>query len=185
MTEPTHILSASNTTHLRTLGLALLLQAPLLHAWAHDTWFEPQPARAAGEIRLALGTGNQFPQQEISVGGGSLVAQGCREGNARQTQMRILRDTERALLLRARAPSKKAAGSVTCWAQQQPFEVEITPDKIPVYLKEIAASPALRGWPFQSPGAAPQEPGALPEPWAARTPSSPLMPFSRALARLG
>lgn len=115
-----------------------------LAAQAHDTWFEPQPSRNPREIRLALGTGNQFPQQEVTVGAGSLVQQGCRYGSTRPAKMRVVRDTERTLLLRSAVPAKRPAGGVTCWAQQQAFEVEITPDKIPVYLKEIAASPALR-----------------------------------------
>ncbi len=36
------------------------------------------------------------------------------------------------------------AGAATCWAQLAPFELELAPDKIETYLREVGAGPELR-----------------------------------------
>lgn len=126
------------------LSRFLLITAGLLcagRAVAHDTWFEPLPAARPGEVRLKLGTGNRFPRHEFTVGEASLRQQGCRSGGAKAVPLQAAGETEQALTLKARAGG---IGPVTCWAQQQPFEVEIKPATVEVYLKEINASPAVR-----------------------------------------
>jgi len=42
-----------------------------------------------------------------------------------------------------RAPAR-ADQPLSCWAQLSPFEVELAPDKIAIYLKDIQAPPAVR-----------------------------------------
>jgi hypothetical protein len=35
-------------------------------------------------------------------------------------------------------------GAGTCWVQLRPFDVEVAPDKVPVYLQDIQAKPEVR-----------------------------------------
>jgi hypothetical protein len=81
---------------------------------------------------MALGTGNQFPRQEVPVGAPSLVESGCRGSDGRTTPLRGVRATPTALQLRA-----SVANAVTCWGQQSSFEVELPADKVALYLREI------------------------------------------------
>lgn len=112
------------------LAGALLALAHAGPAGAHDTWFQPVPSRGAPE--LALGTGNQFPVQEVPVGATSLVASGCRGHDGRVSRLRVLREAPTALRLRA-----SATDAGTCWAQQSSFEVELQADLVALYLREI------------------------------------------------
>lgn len=120
------------------LSICALLLAGSAHA--HDTWFEPLPAQRPGELRLALGTGNRFPRHEGTVGEASLRAQGCRQ-RERVVPMQVAGETPQALTLKARPGG---LGPVSCWAQQQPFDVELPPATVEVYLKEINAGPEVR-----------------------------------------
>lgn len=116
-------------------------------AFAHDSWFEARPSPRIGEVRLALGTGNQFPVLESSVGAGALVEHGCRSGNGPVRKLLITRDAPVALELRAGRvlPAQpRNALAVTCWAEMPTFELEVAPDKIGLYLDEVNASKALR-----------------------------------------
>ena len=110
-------------------------------AAAHDTWFEPLPAARPGEVLLKLGTGNRFPRHEFTVGEASLREQGCRRAGAKAVPLQVTGETVQALSLTARPGG---VGPVTCWAQQQPFEIEIAPATVEVYLKEVNASPEVR-----------------------------------------
>ncbi|MBL0728226.1 DUF4198 domain-containing protein [Piscinibacter sp. HJYY11] len=110
-------------------------------ALAHDTWFEPLPAARPGEVSLRLGTGNRFPHHEFTVGEASLRHQGCRRAGAKAVPLQAAGETLQALTLKARPGG---LGPVTCWAQQQPFDIEIAPATVEVYLKEVNASPAVR-----------------------------------------
>ncbi len=142
------------------LGLALALILPTFAATAHDTWFEARPSGSAQWLRLALGTGTQFPIQQIGLGIAQLRRSGCRSGDAAPVPLQQEQDTGQALLLRARLNAVGAGAGVTCWAQTQPYLIELPPDKVALYLHEIQASAALRAaW------AAMQERG---EPWTER-----------------
>ncbi len=110
-------------------------------AAAHDTWFERLPAANPGELLLKLGTGIRFPRHEFTVGEASLRQQGCRRSGAKAVPMQAAGETVQALTLKARLGG---VGPVTCWAQQQPFEIEIAPATVEVYLKEVNASAAVR-----------------------------------------
>jgi hypothetical protein len=109
---------------------ALLTLAAAVPASAHDTWFQLLPG--PGLPLLALGTGNQFPLQEVSVGASSLVESGCRGRDGRSAPLRVLRETPTALLLQA-----PGGDALTCWSQQTSFEVELPADKVALYLHEI------------------------------------------------
>ncbi len=127
-------------------ALAWLLCALAGSANAHDTWFERLPSAKPGELRLALGTGNRFPVHEFSVGAASLRASGCRANspNASVAPLKPVRETPKALIVRAQP---RPTGAVTCWAQQQPFDVEIAPPIVETYFKEInAPQPVRAAW---------------------------------------
>jgi hypothetical protein len=103
-------------------------------ARAHDTWFEPLGPAGV----LSLGTGNRFPEQAYPIGAEQLREHGCRDDTGVPVRLAPLRHNDKALLLLA------APRAATCWAQLMPFDVELAPDRIPVYLDEIAAPPAVR-----------------------------------------
>lgn len=115
------------------LALALWLLAPPSHA--HDTWFEPV---AGPELQLLLGTGDQFPKQESGIDRIYLAERGCRAADGTGVALGVTDDAPAALRLRP------GPGASTCWAQLQPFEIVVAPALVEVYLKEIAASPAVR-----------------------------------------
>lgn len=116
------------------LGLA----AGAAAAAAHDTWFQPLGERA-GATLLTLGTGNRFPGHETAVGAASLQHSGCHGADRRRLAMTPLQNLPRALLLRA-----AATGVATCWAQLQPFEIELAPQTVQIYFDEIDAPAAVR-----------------------------------------
>lgn len=117
-------------------GLALACAAMLANA--HDTWFEPLAA-GPDEVRLALGTGSRFPQHESGIGVEYLVRHGCRGAAGPDTPLQREANAPTALIVRAALPA-----AMTCWAQLAPFEIELPPDKVRVYLKDINAPAAVR-----------------------------------------
>lgn len=116
--------------------LLLYTAAVCASAQAHDTWFERRPADA-GELRLALGTGDVFPIFDSGIDARYLVESGCRAG-ALATTLQPLGNEPNSLLLRG------LSQAATCWAQLVPFEVTLAPDKIALYLREVGAGPELR-----------------------------------------
>jgi len=111
-------------------------------ARAHDTWFAPRASNNPAEVALMLGTGNQFPVHETGVGFEYLVRSGCRsDPQGKPIALQRVDDAPTALWLRAPAPQDQP---LTCWAQLSPFEVQLAPDKIAIYLKDIQASAAVR-----------------------------------------
>ncbi|HEX6707220.1 MAG TPA: DUF4198 domain-containing protein [Albitalea sp.] len=115
-------------------------------AGAHDTWFQPEAGGATRDIVMALGTGNRYPVQEFPLAIEQLRQNGCRAGAAPAVSLSKAADTAHALIVRA-APQVEAGQAVTCWAQLAPMDIELPPDKVRVYLREINASPAtLAAW---------------------------------------
>jgi hypothetical protein len=126
----------------RTL-IATALALATAAATAHDSWFEALPLTAGGAPLLALGTGSQFPALETAIAEPYLTVRGCRSADSRTPGaaplvLKALRNTPTSLLLQS------PRGAATCWVQLAPFEVEVAPDKVPVYLKEIQATPEIR-----------------------------------------
>lgn len=125
---------------LRCLALLLIASTPAL---AHDTWFQPEQADTAGRWTLQLGTGNHYPVLETPLAAEALQTAGCRQRDEAARPLVPLRALDNALRLR----TPPAAGGLSCWAQSLPFEIELPPEKIAIYLKEINASPAvLAAW---------------------------------------
>lgn len=121
---------------LRSFALLLLASTPAL---AHDTWFHRETLDASGRWTLSLGTGNQFPLMETPLAAEALQLAGCRQSGEPVQPLRPLRALDKAVQLR----TPPAGGGLSCWAQSMPFEIELPPDKIALYLKEIHASPAV------------------------------------------
>jgi len=131
-------------TTLMCAAAVCLASAP---ARAHDTWFETAGRGAGGERLLALGTGNQFPLQESGIDIKYLVQQGCRapESAAPPVSMVRVRDAAAALMLRVPVvPASPAPAPLSCWAQLSPFEIEIEPRIVGVYLDEVRAPQSVR-----------------------------------------
>ena len=133
----------------RLLLIAATLNALLFSAaaLAHDTWFRALPADGGAPL-LALGTGARFPVQESGIGVEYLARQGCSiqaaaaGASARTTQpvqrLKPLRNVANALLLRGPVQAQ------SCWVQLLPLDIELAPDKVQIYLREVQADPALR-----------------------------------------
>lgn len=120
----------------RLIALAALLLAPATQA--HDTWFELQPG--AGKAEFLIGSGNRFPLYEGGVGGNSFDKSGCRGSDGKAAALAFRRHVRNATLLRSDAENGPA---LTCWAQLQPFDVELTPQLVEVYFREIRPSAAV------------------------------------------
>jgi len=121
--------------------LLVVLAGP---ARAHDSWFAPLPATARGEAVLALGTGNQFPVQEITIPLFQLRGSGCQGEGQRASPMRWVADRPVALVLRSARPVP-ATTALTCWAQLHPIDIAIDDhNTVDVYLNEVSALPAVR-----------------------------------------
>ena len=109
-------------------------------ASAHDTWFQ-SPSGAAAGLEVKLGTGNRYPVLETGVGAEYLERQGCRGARASDAEqaMTPARNEAQALVLRLRPQAQ------TCWAQLVPLDLELSADKVAVYLREVQASAEVRG----------------------------------------
>jgi hypothetical protein len=125
------------------LAAALALGGACGAAVAHDTWFQPQPLSARGELVLALGTGTQFPVQDTPVGLRQLRKTGCRGAGLPATGLRWVADQPTALLLRTALPVP-AGSAFSCWAQLVPIDIQIDDATVDLYLAEIKAPPAVR-----------------------------------------
>jgi hypothetical protein len=112
-------------------------------ALGHDTWFDATRV-GASEVVMALGTGNQFPLQEYAVDREHLRRSGCRSGDAKPVALTAVRDTPTALIVRARMSGEQLRlEAITCWAQLAPLDIELSADKVKLYLKEINAPRAV------------------------------------------
>jgi hypothetical protein len=119
---------------------ALTLACAAAPSAAHDTWFEPLPNGG-----LALGTGNRFPVNEIAVDDKYFAKSGCVAVDGKARSLDKVRFTDKATLLRSK--DRAASEPLTCFVQLQPFDIDLPPDKIEIYFKEIRPSDAvLAAW---------------------------------------
>lgn len=127
---------------MRRLVCAAILAAlaPTLAA-AHDTWLEERPGRA-GRLELALTTGELFPAAQTAIAASSLVDRGCVAASGRRLRLNTGPSEPSALALRAAAGTGESI--TACWVQTEPFDVEVPPHLVPVYLREIAAAESVR-----------------------------------------
>jgi hypothetical protein len=125
---------------------ALALLACGAGASAHDTWFQPLGGPSGAPL-LSLGTGNRYPVQEFAVGAEQLARRGCHSGDGAEVSFSAVRHLPKALLMQAvvaGAPRERLVAPLSCWTQLVPFEVELEPRLVEVYLDEINAPAAVR-----------------------------------------
>ncbi len=134
---------------MKRLFFAAAALALAVTASAHDTWFAPQPGGV-----LALGTGNRFPVTELAVDDKFFAKRGCLAADGTPSALDKLRFTDKTTLLRPKADTV----ALSCFVQLEPFDVELPPDKIEIYFKEIRPSASVlaawadlkaRGLPFK------------------------------------
>lgn len=112
---------------------------------AHDTWLER--SGAAGEALFSLGTANRFPRHEEPVDARVIAQSHCVDGQGLRRPLESLRMGRRFTLLRA--PGLNTS-SMSCAVQLQPLDVELSPELVGVYFREIGAGPEiLRAWEAQ------------------------------------
>jgi Domain of unknown function (DUF4198) len=133
-------MSTSVRPRLSRIAILFAVLCAAANAGAHDTWFAARPADGRGGVALSLGTGNQFPRFDTGIGYEYLVKSGCR-ADARSATLPLQRTAEGPSELQLRVRSESPA---SCWAQLAPFEVELPPEKIALYFKDIQASAAVR-----------------------------------------
>ena len=129
------------------MAFLMLFLCTVWPAWAHDSWFRAVPGAGAGAPQLSLGTGQRYPQQETAIAPEYLQAQGCRPTDSAGGE-RFMRplgyDGTQALRL------KRPVAARSCWAQLVPLEVEVQPQRVDAYLREIRASAdMLAAWQAQ------------------------------------
>ncbi|MBL8347309.1 MAG: DUF4198 domain-containing protein [Rubrivivax sp.] len=122
----------------RVACLAALVPAV---AAAHDTWLEQRPA-PAGNVELALTSGELFPTAQTSVAASSLIDSGCVSTSGRRVLLRAGKTGPSALTLHAAPLSGDPVAA--CWVQTDSFDVELTARLVPIYLREIAAPESVR-----------------------------------------
>jgi Domain of unknown function (DUF4198) len=137
----------------RRTSVALGLVCATLAVQAHDTWFETQQNLRSGTL-LALGTGNQFPQMETGLVGESLAQAKCQMSDGSVAKLPALPAwlaTTATAATATPSPTPSSAlqllappAASSCFTQLKAFDIEITADKVALYLKEIQAPAPLR-----------------------------------------
>ena len=123
-------------------------------AQAHDSWFRVMAPTDRGQLVLALGTGNQYPDYDTPVLAAQLQSSGCLGRGVRETPLRPGPETLWStlaealkgppwLMLRTGRPVS-AAVAVRCWAQLVPIDIDLDDATVEIYLAEIGATPAVR-----------------------------------------
>lgn len=120
---------------------AVALVAGPQAARAHDTWFERIDAPAGQPLQLALGTGVHFPRYEEPVLLKYVEHLACTDDRANDHKPELARVGRRHTVLQV--PALVTAG-FSCVVRLQPFEIELTPALVDIYLDEIRATDALR-----------------------------------------
>ena len=138
--------NAERARRLRT-GVLWLGMALALPASAHDTWFAWIAPTPIDEPQLLLGTGNRFPVTEIAVDIQYFAKKsGCRGADGMARALVLQRYTETFSVLRP-TPAVDRAAALSCAVELDAFEIELAPDKIEIYFKEIRPSAAvLEAW---------------------------------------
>lgn len=110
-------------------------------AVAHDTWLEQRPA-PAGNVELALTSGEVFPIAQTSIAASSLIDSGCVSAAGRRVLLRAGQAGPSALTLHAAPHSGDTVAA--CWVQTESFDVKLPARLVPTYLREIAAPESVR-----------------------------------------
>lgn len=116
-----------------------------LPAQAHDTWLVWRAGAPPGQVWLALGTGETFPQPTSPVRQADLQTAACRSADGRLWPLRAQRVQGAALWLRARVDADAAPErDLVCWAETRPRLLKLSAAEVRAYLQEIRAPAALQ-----------------------------------------
>lgn len=122
-------------------AIAAMAAAPL--AVAHDTWFERRAAEVSQRPVMALGTGNLFPVFDSRNELHTVVFSACQAGATVQGPL-VVAQPQAADLVVFPPRDLPSAPRVSCWAQLQPFELELADELVEVYFKEAMPPAAVR-----------------------------------------
>lgn len=114
-----------------------------LAAHAHDSWLSPGRPAPRGEAVFELSAGNRYPVQDTGLAAEGLQKAACVDGRMRSLALRPDGNIEKALQLRVRGLAATPM-PLSCWLELKPFQIELQPRLIPVYLDEIRASASVR-----------------------------------------
>jgi hypothetical protein len=132
-----------NLWRIASLSCAVALFVSSGATQAHDTWFEKLTSAGKGQTVFALGTGNRFPLAETPIDPRHFVKSGCQSADGKAGALELDSYTEHATVVRV----SSTAATNSCFVQLEPFDVELAPDRISVYFKEIRPSAAaLSAW---------------------------------------
>jgi hypothetical protein len=123
------------------LALAIACLVAATAARAHDTWFEPLSVQPGSAV-FALGTGTRFPQFQFPIAAAYIATSGCEGTDGATAKLLPVRETPVSVLLRSSGLDGTQA--MSCWAELQPIDIELSPAVVQVYLDEIHATPAVR-----------------------------------------
>lgn len=131
--------SAVRRLALAGTGVAVCLST----AWAHDTWFERRAASTPDKPLMVLGTGDVFPTFDSRNAIDHLVRSGCRAAGRTSGPLVVGDPTDESLVVTPPNPLSPAA-RVSCWAQLQPFEIELADAIVEAYFKESMPPASVR-----------------------------------------
>ena len=134
-------------TKAHRLGAVVISLTLVSAAFAHDTWIAPRAflTEAGGTLRFDATSHDAFPALDFAIAPNRIARSGVRLGG--QTRpLAVRRRAAKSLELEAVLPS---SGIAVAWIELAPRRLELTPDKVAEYLKDIAwagAVPAAGRW---------------------------------------
>lgn len=124
------------------VGLAMGLMVTF-NAQAHDTWFERRASSTPQRPVMVLGTGNQYPVFDSRNELNSFVRSACQAAGVVEGPL-VLADPLAEELVISPPKDLPRAPRVSCWAQLQPFEVDLVDELVEVYFKEALPPASVR-----------------------------------------
>jgi Domain of unknown function (DUF4198) len=128
---------------MRPAALLFVLAAPTI-ALAHDTWLIPaRHAVPAGDtIVFDMTSAMRFPEPEVALKPDRLARSGLRLGG---TTVPLMPGETSGKALRLRA-TPAAQGLATVWAESLPRDIDLRPDEVDDYLREVGATDIHARW---------------------------------------
>lgn len=129
----------------RATAAAVTVALATLPALAHDTWLAWRPGAAPGQVWLALGTGEAYPQHSSPIERADLHTAACRSADGRPWPLHAQRMQGPALWLQARLPADTPPDqALSCWAETRPRTLTLSAAEVQAYLHEIRAPAELQ-----------------------------------------
>lgn len=110
---------------------------------AHDTWLQRRADATPQRPVVVLGTGNLYPTVDARDTHESLARSGCRAAGVARSPL-IVADPRVEELVLAPSQPLPPAPRVSCWAQQQPLDVDFDDELVDLYFREAQPPAAVR-----------------------------------------